>query len=76
MKLFQDVPQRRNEWVETLALKRGVPQPTHWGEYTTEQWRERLRQTAFSTEDMNAAVQAWKHEFEETDFQETDKVKS
>ena len=74
VKLSAEVSQRRDEWIQKLALKRGVAQPASCCEYTTEQWRSWLSQTSFSTEDIKEAVKAWKHEFEMTDFRETAKV--
>ena len=39
VKLVAEVSRRRDEWIQELALRRGVPQPTSWGEYIAEQWR-------------------------------------
>ena len=76
VKFFAEISHRRDEWIQKLALERGVTQPASWGEYTTEQWRSWLSQTCLSPEDMDEAIQAWKHEFEMNDFRETAKVEA
>ena len=39
VKLFAEVSKHRDEWIQKLASRCGVPQPTSWGEYTAEEWR-------------------------------------
>ena len=74
VKLFGDVSQRRNDFIQKLTIARGVAQPTGSNVYTQEQWRQWLSQTSLNCNDMKAAVAAWKNDFEITEFKQTAKV--